>query len=134
VGLPRKTAKAVAEVFLDRVLARFGGCGEVLTDGGTEFRGEFDALLRQVGATHRVVSRNCPQGNGLAERLVGTLKRALRKYCIQYDARDWDLQLPWIALGYRCTRQAALHEFSPYFLLYGRTPGSPRQQLSSRRT
>jgi hypothetical protein len=26
---------------------------------------------------------------------------------------DWDLQLPWIAMGYRFSKQASLASFSP---------------------
>jgi hypothetical protein len=31
---------------------------------------------------------------------------------------DWDLQLPWIAMGYRFNKQASLASFSPYYLLF----------------
>jgi hypothetical protein len=33
--------------------------------------------------------------------------------------RDWDIQSPWLAMGYRLSCQASLTSFSPYFLLYG---------------
>jgi hypothetical protein len=33
---------------------------------------------------------------------------------------DWDLQLPWIAMGYRFSKQASLASFSSYYLLFGR--------------
>jgi hypothetical protein len=33
---------------------------------------------------------------------------------------DWDLQLPWIAMGYRFSKHASLASFSPYYLLFGR--------------
>ena len=32
---------------------------------------------------------------------------------------------PWIAMGYRFSRQASLSSFSPYQLLYGREPVLP---------
>jgi len=54
------------------------------------------------------------------------MKRALRKYGLQKGhLGDWDIQSPWLAMGYRFSRQASLASFSPYFLLYGRNPDLP---------
>ena len=41
VVLSEKSSGSTAAAFLDRVLSRFGGCAEVLTDRGSEFQGEF---------------------------------------------------------------------------------------------
>ncbi len=51
---------------------------------------------------------------------------ALRKYGLQKGhLGDWDIQSPWLAMGYRFSRQASLASFSPYFLLYDRDPDLP---------
>jgi hypothetical protein len=51
------------------------------------------------------------------------MKRALRKYGLQKGhLGDWYIQVPWLAMGYRFSRQASLASFSPYFLLYDRDP------------
>jgi hypothetical protein len=39
---------------------------------------------------------------------------------------DWNLQLPWIAMGYLFSKQASLASFSPYCLLFGRHPVLPK--------
>ncbi len=58
--------------------------------------------------------------------MVQTVKRALRKYGLQKGhLGDWDIQSPWLAMGYRFSHQASLASFSPYFLLYGRDPDLP---------
>jgi hypothetical protein len=50
------------------------------------------------------------------------------KWGLQNDGLDknhtqnWDLQLPWLAMGYRFSRQASFSSFSPYFLLFGHEP------------
>jgi hypothetical protein len=54
--------------------------------------------------------------------MVQTVKVALRKYALDQDVKDWDVALPYIAMGYRMSRQASLSSFSPYCLLYGRDP------------
>ena len=78
VALPDKGSEGVAYAFLDRVLSHFGAPAEVLTDQGTEFRGEFQILCDQALIDHRTTSRDHPEADGLAERVVQTVKRGLR--------------------------------------------------------
>ena len=121
VALLDKFSEGAAYAFLDRVLSRFGAPAEVLTDQGREFLGEFQSLLEQTYVDHRTTSRDHLEADGLAERMVQIVKRALRKYGLQRGhTGDWDLQLPWLAMGYRFSKQASLASFSPYFLLYDR--------------
>ena len=76
--------------------------------------------------TRCTTSRDHLEADGLAKRMVQTVKKALRKYGLQKGhLGDWDIQSPWLAMGYRFTRQASLASFSPYFLLYGRDPDLP---------
>ena len=121
VALPSKHSKRVAEIFLG-IMARFGACAEVLTDNGSEFMGEFDALCQKLLLDHRTTSRYHPQSNGLTERLVRTIKEGVTRWGTEADRRTWDEQLPYLAMGYRMSPQAALGGYSPYFLLYGRHP------------
>ena len=77
--------------------------------------GEFQTLLNKHEITHRLASREHPQSDGLAERMVQTMKRSLRKCLLDGGGKDWDELLPYIAMGYRMSRQKALG-YSPYFL------------------
>ena len=123
--LPSKSPKHTASAFLAQVLGRFGSCAEVVTDGGSEFLGEFDALLRDALIDHRTTRANNPQADGLAERAVQTVKRSLRKHVEQQsNASGWDEALPWIALGYNASTQKSTG-FSPYYLVYGVAPVIP---------
>ena len=75
--------------------------------------------------THRVISRDNPQGDGLAERMVQTLKQSLRKCLLDHKwGMPWDSILPYVAMGYRVSKQKSTG-YSPYFLLYGREPLFP---------
>ncbi|CAI5994784.1 unnamed protein product [Closterium sp. NIES-64] len=60
-ALPSKNSALIADAFEELVLTRYGACGEVLTDQGTEFQGSFDELLEEMGITHRVTSRFAKQ-------------------------------------------------------------------------
>ena len=113
-----KTADRVATAFAD-VLARFGAPAEVLTDNGSEFAGEFAALLERCFIDPRHTSPGHPQADGAAERIVRVVKESLRKAC--YEAADpaaWSKRLPELLLGYRCSPQMSTR-YSPYELLYG---------------
>ena len=126
IPLRNKEAKTTRAALLTQVIGRYGSCAEILTDQGTEFQAEFDDLLRDLLIDHRRAAPNHPQTDGLAERAVQSVKRALKKHCEQSgDITSWDVEgLPWIALGYNCSKQASTG-YSPYFLLHGVDPVIP---------
>ncbi len=54
--------------------------------------------------------------------MVQTCKKGLQNICINGNKEDWDLALPYIAMGYMMSKHASLSHFVPYFLLFGRHP------------
>jgi len=125
VVLPDKSSHNTSHVFLQHVLSRFGAYAECLTDQGSEFRGKFQDLLNHAFIDHCRISKDHPQANGFVERMVQTCKKGLRKICLIRNKEDWDLALPYIAMGYRMSKPASLFHFFPYFLLFGRHPIPP---------
>jgi len=115
----------LARVFLQHVLSRFGACAKCLTDQKSKFKGEFQDLLDHAFIDYCWIFRDHPQADGLVERMVQTCKKGLRKICLTRNKEDWDLTLPYIAMGYRMSKHASLSHFSPYFLLFGRHPIPP---------
>ena len=124
VALPDKKASTIRDALLVHVFSRFGAPAELLTDRGSEFRGEVDAMLQAFQIRHRTTSANHPQADGLAERAVQTVKNALRRNLEKENVQDWDQHLPLIALGYNISRQKSLG-FSPYYIVYGREAALP---------
>ena len=119
-------AVSTAAALQERVLARYGAPVEVVSDNGSEYRGEFAALLKQHGIDQVEIPAGHPSSNGMAERIVQVLKVALRKFVSEQGILHWETWLPIIEFGYRVTVQASTG-FSPYFLMYGREPVSPAQ-------
>ena len=78
-ALTNKKAETIAAFFEEYIIARHGCPHEVLTDNGTEFRGEFDEMLDKYGIDHRRTSPQRPQTNGMTERLNCTIIQALNK-------------------------------------------------------
>ncbi len=111
--------------FLQQVLSRFGAYAECLIDQGSEFRGEFQDLLDHAFIDHRRTSKDHPQANGLAKRMVQTCKKGLRKICLTRNKKDWDwpyLTSPWVT-GCPNTLFCFISLFTFYFL--GNIPFHP---------
>jgi hypothetical protein len=70
VALLDKSSHNTSQTFLQQVLSRFGACAECLIDQGLEFKGEFQDLLNHALIDHCQTSRDHPQADGLAERMV----------------------------------------------------------------
>jgi hypothetical protein len=126
VPVHRLDSATTARVFQERFLSRFGAPVELVSDNGVEYMGEFAAQLREHGIQQRRTRRNNPQANGQCERIMQILKDALRKYVLAYGSLTWHLQVPVLEFGYRVTVQRTTG-FSPYFMLYGRSPVMPSQ-------
>jgi len=74
---------------------------------------------------HRITSANHPQANSAAEKAVQTLKSCLQRFVQStLDKLNWDLFVPWIALGYRVTPQES-SKMSPYSMLFATPPVIP---------
>jgi hypothetical protein len=52
--------------------------------------------------------------------MVQTCKKGLWKLCLTKNKEDWDLALPYIAMGYKMSKHTYLSHFSPYFLFFER--------------
>ena len=79
-------------------------------------------MLYEALIDHRRTSRDHPQADGLAQRMVQTLKVALRKACLTGKVSGWEDRLATITMGYRMSTHESLVYFSPYYLLFGRQP------------
>ena len=122
VVIPSRESGETVRMFRQYVLCRYGAPAEVLTDQGIEFPGEFQEMLGEALINHRRTSRDDPHADGLAERMVQTLKVALRKVCLEGKASAWEDRLATIAMGYRMSTHESLAHFSPNYLLFGRQP------------
>jgi hypothetical protein len=130
--LKNKSADTTAAAFIDMVLCRYGACAEVCSDRGAEWDAAFSAALVDCMVVHRPTAAQHPQANGAAERSIQSVKRSIRK-CAESEgtAKDWPKHLPWIRLGYNCSRQQST-KLAPYTLLYGFGPTIPpavREQM-----
>jgi hypothetical protein len=115
IGLPNKSLHNTSKAFLQQVLSRFRACVECLIDQGSKFKREFQDPLDHAFIDHRSTSKNHPQANGLVERMVQTCKKGLQKICLVKNKEDWDLVLPYNAMGFRMSKHTFLFHFSLFW-------------------
>ena len=129
IPIEHPTAKTTARVFYREWVCRYGPPAQVTTDNGREFEGEFKDELHRLFIDRRFTAPSHPQSNGLAERMVRTVKTALTRLIAARALRDktlWDTLLPRISMAYNFSAQESLR-CSPYFMMFGREPVFPSE-------
>ncbi|GFO17205.1 gypsy retrotransposon integrase-like protein 1 [Plakobranchus ocellatus] len=120
VALKETTTEMVAEALLT-IYARLGIPKEILSDHGPQFISDLmNQVCRLMGIKHVYSSIFHPSSNGMCERINGVIKAMLRKVADKHPG-DWDRLLPSVLFAYRETPQDGT-KFSPFELMYGRTP------------
>uniref|UniRef100_A0A5S6QHR2 RNA-directed DNA polymerase n=1 Tax=Trichuris muris TaxID=70415 RepID=A0A5S6QHR2_TRIMR len=119
------SAKAVARIFLENWIARFGVPSRVTTDRGRQFNSDlWSTFSKLLGCQHICTSSYHPQSNGMVERLHRHLKSALTAHTLHNRVR-WTEALPLVLLGLRTAVKVDLGH-APSELVYGsslRLPG-----------
>ncbi len=94
----------------------------MLTNNGGKWAAKFDVMCKDYGIQHQHTAPQWPQCNGMAERLIKTIKHGITILTATPENVDcWDKHLAKVMFGYRCGIQAST-KFSPFMILTGRTP------------
>lgn len=119
-----KTAKTVVEKIFNDFALKWGFPSKIHHDMGLEFQNQmFSQLEKMCGVRGSHTTPYHPQGNGQVERFNRTLLSMLRTLTDSEKA-DWKSSLAKVVHAYNCTRSEATG-YSPYYLLYGRSPRLP---------
>jgi transposase InsO family protein len=115
-------AKTAAKFLEDEIICRHGVPRFVLTDNGGEWGAEFDTMCEDYAIQHQRTAAHWPQCNGMAERIIQTIKRGITVLATNpANVNCWDEQLAKVLFGYRCGIQSST-KFSPFMILTGRMP------------
>lgn len=131
IALPTKESVGVAKV-LYSLFCRHGVPCKIQSDQGREFVNSVNNnLFELTGVKHIISTAYHPQTNGLDERFNQTLQRALLKM-VDDNTNEWDKFIDSVLFSYRTSKQDST-KYSPFFIMYGRTPRLPVDLLMSRK-
>ncbi|KAI5087912.1 interleukin-1 receptor accessory protein-like 1-A isoform X1, partial [Silurus meridionalis] len=121
---PNQSTKTVARVLWNNFFCVYGFPVTIDSDQGANFESLLIAELCQLAGIDKThTTPYHPMGNGQVERMNRTLGNMIRALPPRSKVR-WPQMLNTLTFAYNCT----VHEttgFSPFFLMYGRTPRLP---------
>ena len=121
-----KTSMTVMRQLYDRIILTYGPCEYLISDQGSEFRGEVEEMLKVSGVKHIVSAAHHSESHGMIERYNKTFVRILAQY-VTDDGSDWPAMVGRAVLAYNGIPHAALGYLTPakVFLGYDFTFNTP---------
>ena len=123
-AVPNIDARTIANLLVERILARHGAPRTLLSDRGTNFLSNLVRSVCDLINTKKVnTTAYHPQADGIVERFNHTFCQSISMY-VSSDQKDWDNHLAAILFEYHVSPHDTTDE-SPLFFLYGREPRLP---------
>ena len=113
-----RKSSTLAEWFEAEVIQRRGVPIMVQSDNGSEWGRNFMDLLHMYNIASRKISPRHSKSNGMAERMVRTVKTYLRSYLRTFPAMEYDNAIGAIAMVINALHSTTLGE-SPFFIENG---------------
>ena len=127
IALSNKRAATIARK-VDKHLIHKESCPKrVLTDDGSEFKGDFSTLLEKYHVQHDHTLPYHQQGNGMVERYMRLLTKMVRIVAYE-DTQTWPKRLSVVAFAYNISYHPAVQN-TPFFLNKFREPRLPWTNL-----
>ena len=121
---PKQTASVVAKTLWDQFLVHYGWPTKILTNQGKSFENSLVKELCSLAQVQKLrTTPYWPQTNGSCERFNYTLMTMLGTLPV-HAKKNWPEWVSTLTHAYNATLCCATG-FSPFFLMYGRTPILP---------
>jgi hypothetical protein len=115
------TAEACIKAFIGDIVRRFSMPACVVTDNGSEFRGEFESTLADMNIQHRTASAyGTHTGTSIVERWHRSMWQRLAT-TIPHDVTDWRATIKGAAAHYNMTPQSE-HGVAPFTACFHQRP------------
>ncbi|KZS13498.1 Uncharacterized protein APZ42_021358 [Daphnia magna] len=120
-AVPTTATIHLAQFIKNQVINRHGVTIRIISDQGSAFTSaEMDEEVKLWGVKHVLASAEHPQTNGLIDRMNRSLTSTLAAY-LNPTHNNWDNLLPDAIAAINTAKQSTT-EYSPFQLVYGRTP------------
>ena len=130
-ALKDTTANALAIVVLNEAICRYGGPSTLHSDQDANLCSSvIQCLCALLGVSTTRTSVYHPEGNSQVEHFKQTLEAIIAK-TVADNQHDWDCQLPKALFAYRTAIHETTH-FSPFHLIFGRSPKLPVDLMLAR--
>ena len=118
---PKQTAVIVSKTLLENFLVHYGWPEKILTDKGKSFENNLIQNLCELAQVKKLHSSPYhPETNGQCECFNATLIGMLGTLPT-HAKKNWQECIATLTHAYNCT-VSSVTGFSPYFLMFGRTP------------
>ncbi|CAF2061710.1 unnamed protein product [Rotaria magnacalcarata] len=124
IALPNCTAQTTAQALFNEFFCKYGIPSVILSDQGSHFQNQLMGNIKKlIGYNHIYSTPYHPQTNGVVERFNATFVPQISKLQDTQN-NNWDEFLQAVVFAYN-TGAHKTTKFSPYELLYGRSPRLP---------
>ena len=123
IALPRHTAEDIENALLS-IFCEFWVCRHIQSDNGSDLSSHLWRDVIQIfRVKHSLSTIFHPETQGTLERFHKTMKSMI-KALVEIYQNKWDICLPFVLWSYRECPVEGL-SFSPFELLFGRSPSGP---------
>ena len=127
-ALPSAKCCDAVNFFMDEVVRKYGAPPRLISDQGKAFIArEWAEMVSAIGTCHHLVSPEHAQGNGLVEKVNGTVINRLSAF-VQEEPEAWDENLQSAVFSINTATQDSTGT-SPFELLFGIAPRLPRENF-----
>ena len=124
IATPNNTAETTAMTLYREIFCKYGVCSTLITDQGSHFNNHLMAALTHLfGYNHIYSTAYHPQTNAVTERFNASMKVQISKLQDKHH-NNWDDYLDPIIFAYNTSKHKTT-QFSPFELLFGRSPQLP---------
>ena len=117
-------SETVAQIFVEKIVYRYGVPKKLLTDRGANFLGEvLESISKIFKITRIYTSPYHPQTDGLVERFNQTLLKMISCF-VNEQQTDWDVYIAPCLFAYRNTVHSSTGA-TPFYLMYLRESNMP---------
>lgn len=119
---PSRSADVIAASYERCVYRRFGASEVIRHDREPGFMSDvFKQFNKLIGQQSKATLAYRPQANGMTERMVQTITRAIKMYVQDENQRDWDEHAERIVFALN-TAYDRTREETPFYLIHGWDP------------